>query len=159
MALITPALVISTASPRNIDISQIKTVDITIAENDYIKASLGNDLYAVVVAGSATTYAAFISTYVVPVLAFGVLTDIWHRLRVEITDRGINQMTGEGITTPQNDVANAALREYRQKLSSCLDAMIDYAELTYPTLFDSTLDFQYKFITYYSQTPKRVNAL
>ncbi len=159
MALITAAVVISTASVRNIDAGMILPIDIAAAERDYIEKPLGSDLYDAIVLNSGGTYTTFISTYVVPVMALGVISNIWNRLRVEITDRGINQLTGEGITTPQNEAADMALFEYRQRLGTYIGLMIDYADENYPTLFDSTLDYQYKEVTYYSAQPQRVTAL
>ncbi len=159
MALITAATVISTASVRNISTSNILDIDILTAERDYIEKPLGTDLYDAIVLNSGGTYTSFIATYVTPVLALGVISNIWNRLRVEITDRGINQMTGDGITTPQNEAADMALFEYRQRLGSYIGVMIDHADENYPALYDSTIDYQYKEVTYYSQQPLRTTAL
>lgn len=159
MALITAELVISTASVRNIDAGIILPIDIATAERDYILAPLGADLYDAIVANTLGIYTSFISTYVVPVLAIGVISNIWNRLRFEITDRGINQFTGEGITTPQNEAAESALFEYRQRLSSYMGAMILYCSENYDTLYDSTNDYQFHEVTYYSATKQRMTAL
>jgi hypothetical protein len=120
--------------------------------------ALGLELYSAVVADSAS-YASFISTYILPVLAYGTLSNVWNRLGVEVTDRGVNRFTGEGITTAPDTDKTATLFEIRQRLSSAIGAMIDYADENYPDLFDSDIDYQYKEITYYSQGTKRVNAL
>ena len=159
MALITAATVISTALVRNIDSAQILPIDIVTAERDYIEKVLGSTLYAAIVLNSGAVYTSFITDYITPVLALGVLSNIWNRLRFEITDRGINQFTGEGITTPQNEAAEQALFEYRQRLGSYIGAMIDYADENYPALYDSTIDYQYKEVTYYSNQLQRDTML
>lgn len=159
MALITAATVISTAAVRNIDSSHIKAVDIYTAEIDYIKKPLGSDLYDAIVANSGGTYTTFITNFVTPVLSLGVLSNIWNRLKVEVTDRGVNQFTGEGITTPQNEATEAALFEYRQRLGTYIRAMIDYAAENFDDLYDSTIDYQTNEVTYYSPVLQRMTAL
>lgn len=158
MALATAAQIIAAVSTRNIDAGHFLPAEINIAERDYVLDALGLELYSAVVADSAS-YASFISTYILPVLAYGTLSNVWNRLGVEVTDRGVNRFTGEGITTAPDTDKTATLFEIRQRLSSAIGAMIDYADENYPDLFDSDIDYQYKEITYYSQGTKRVNAL
>jgi len=158
MALITASEIITLVSTRNIDEGHILSTEIAVAENDYVKAAIGADLYAEVV-DDVVTYAAFIETYIHPVLAYGVLSNIWNRLGVEVTDRGVNSFTGEGITTPQvQDKANT-LFEIRQRLSSLQRSMIDYAETEYPDLFDDELDYVTDEVSFYSERQKRYNQL
>lgn len=158
MALATAEQIIAAVSTRNIDAGHFLPAEINIAERDYVLDALGIELYAAVVADTVG-YAAFISTYITPVLAYGTLSNIWNRLGVEVTDRGVNRFTGEGITTAPDVDKTATLFEIRQRLSSALGAMINYAAETYPELFDEQIDYQYKELTYYSQGTKRVNAL
>jgi hypothetical protein len=158
MALITAAEIITMVSARNIDAGQILPLEIQVAENDYIKASLGSDLYDAVVTNTGAAYDAFIDDYVQPVLAYGVLSNIWNRLGVEVTDRGINRFTGEGIQSAQAVDKSDTLFEIRQRLSSCLGMMIEYAAAEYPDLYEDQ-DYKYKEVNYYSAHTKRNNAL
>ena len=158
MALIEADEIITIVSTRNIDTGHILPAEIAIAENDYIKKAIGDDLYTAVV-GDLVTYADFITDYIKPVLAYGVLSNIWNRLGVEITDRGINGFTGEGITTPQvQDKANT-LFEIRQRLSSLQRSMIDYAEEQYPDLFDDDIEYITDEVSYNADRVKRYTAL
>jgi hypothetical protein len=157
MALITPAQIIAAISTRNIDTGHILPAEIAIAERDYISNSIGATLYAAIVA-DPTTYTAFISDYITPVLAYGTLSNVWQRMGVEVTDRGVNRFTGDGIQSAQEVDKSATLFEIRQRLSSALGAMIDRAALIYPTLYEDT-DYKYKEINYYSAQRKRNNAI
>jgi len=158
MALIEASEIITIVSTRNLDEGHILPAEIAIAENDYIKKAIGDDLYTAVV-GDLVTYADFITDYIKPVLAYGVLSNIWNRLGVEITDRGINGFTGEGITTPQvQDKANT-LFEIRQRLSSLQRSMIDYAEEQYPDLFDDDIEYITDEVSYNTDRVKRYTAL
>lgn len=135
MALITAAEIITLTQPRNIDEGNIVALEITVAERDYVKKMIGTTLYDAVV-GDAVTYDTFIDDYIKPVLAYGVIGNIWHRLAVEVTDRGINGFTGEGINTPQLIDKENALFEIRQRLGSCIETMIEYADEQYSTLYE-----------------------
>ncbi len=158
MALITAAEVMTIVSTRNLDAGHILPAEIAIAENDYIKAAIGGDLYDAVVA-DVVTYADFIEDYIQPVLAYGILSNIWNRLSVEVTDRGINGFTGEGINTPQLQDKENTLFEIRQRLSSTQRSMIEYADEQYPALFDSQIDYVTDEVSYHSERTKRNNAL
>lgn len=157
MALITAQEVLSIVSTRNIDAGHILPAEILIAENDYIRAAVGSTLYNAVVADTVT-YATFINDYIKPVLSYGILSNIWQRIGVEVTDRGVNRFTGEGIQAATDVDKTATLFEIRQRLSSALESMINYAEDTYPELYEDT-DYKYKEINYYSAHAKRNNAL
>jgi hypothetical protein len=108
MALITPAQIIAAISTRNIDSGHILPAEIAIAERDYISNSIGATLYAAIVA-DPTTYTSFISDYITPVLAYGTLSNVWQRMGVEVTDRGVNRFTGEGIQSAQEVDKSATL--------------------------------------------------
>ncbi len=157
MALITAAEIIVLVSVRNIDASNILATEIAIAENDYVKAAIGKDLYDAVVADTAT-YSAFIDDYLQPVIAYGTLSNIWNRIGVEVTDRGINRFTGDGIQSANEVDKSATLFEIRQRLSTCLGMMIEYADENYPALYEDQ-DYKYKEVNYYSPQMKRNNAL
>jgi len=158
MALMTAAEIIAMVSARNIDEGNIMATEITIAEVDYVAKALGADLYAAVVANSGAVYDTFIEDYVHPCIAYGTLSNIWNRLGTEVTDRGVNRFTGENIQ-PANEVdKSSALFEIRQRLSTCLGLMIDYAAANYPTLYVDQ-EYKYKEVNYYSPQTKRNNAL
>ena len=159
MALITAAQILTIVSPRNLDAGNILPAEIAIAELDYIRDAIGQDLYDAVVTNTDDAYDDFIEYYIHPVLAYGVLSNIWQRLGVEVTDRGINTFTGEGITTPQVQDKETTLFEIRQRLSSLQRNMITYAETQYPDLFDDELDYVTDEVSFYSERPKRYNQL
>lgn len=158
MALITAAEIIAMVSVRNIDAGNILPLEITVAEIDYVRAALGADLYDAVVTNSGAVYDSFIEDYVQPVLAYGTLSNIWNRIGVEVTDRGINRFTGEAIQSANETDKSATLFEIRQRLSTCLGLMIDYADENYPALYVDQ-DYKYKEVNYYSPQTKRNNAL
>lgn len=159
MALITAAQILTIVSSRNLDAGNILPAEIAIAELDYVRDAIGQDLYDAVVTNTDDAYDDFIEDYIHPVLAYGVLSNIWQRLGVEVTDRGINTFTGEGITTPQVQDKENTLFEIRQRLSSLQRNMITYAETQYPDLFDDELDYVTDEVNYYSERLKRYNQL
>lgn len=159
MALITAAQILTIVSSRNLDAGNILPAEIAVAELDYVRDAIGQGLYDAVVTNTDDAYDSFISTYIHPVLAYGVLSNIWQRLGVEVTDRGINTFTGEGITTPQVQDKENTLFEIRQRLSSLQRNMITYAETQYPDLFDDELDYVTDEVSFYSERPKRYNQL
>lgn len=159
MALITAEQILPIVSPRNLDAGNILPAEIAIAELDYVRDAIGQDLYDAVVTNTDDAYDDFIEDYIHPVLAYGVLSNIWQRLGVEVTDRGINTFTGEGITTPQVQDKENTLFEIRQRLSSLQRNMITYAETQYPDLFDDELDYVTDEVNYYSERLKRYNQL
>jgi len=160
MALITASEVIAAVSTRNIDAGHILPAEILIAENDYIRAALGSDLYNAIVADgpSYATYGTFRTGYIIPVLSYGILSNIWQRIGVEVTDRGINRFTGEGITTAPDVDKSATLFEIRQRLSSAIGSMLEYADEQFPALYEDQ-EYKYKEVNYYSAHAKRNNAL
>ena len=159
MALITAAQILTIVSPRNLDAGNILPAEIAVAELDYVRDAIGQDLYDAVVTNTDDAYDDFIEDYIHPVLAYGVLSNIWQRLGVEVTDRGINTFTGEGITTPQVQDKENTLFEIRQRLSSLQRTMITYAKTEYPDLFDDELDYVTDEVNYYSERLKRYNQL
>lgn len=159
MALITAAQILTIVSSRNLDACNILPAEIAIAELDYVRDAIGQGLYDAVVTNTDDAYDDFIEDYIHPVLAYGVLSNIWQRLGVEVTDRGINTFTGEGITTPQVQDKENTLFEIRQRLSSLQRTMITYAETQYPDLFDDELDYVTDEVNFYSERLKRYNQL
>ena len=159
MALITAAQILTIVSSRNLDAGNILPAEIAVAELDYVRDAIGQDLYDAVVTNTDDAYDDFIEDYIHPVLAYGVLSNIWQRLGVEVTDRGINTFTGEGITTPQVQDKENTLFEIRQRLSSLQRTMITYAKTEYPDLFDDELDYITDEVSFYSERAKRYNQL
>lgn len=109
----TPAEVISLALTRTIRDGQIKDSDISLARDKYVSVYLS---------GVIDEQSAFYINYVKPVIAYGVIVDIWNRISVEVTDRGVHQMLAQGATHLQ-DASDRALRSYSMKLNELITLM------------------------------------
>lgn len=109
----TPSEVISTALVRALRPEHIKQSDIDIAKARYVDAYIsGNYL-------QNTTY---YSNYVKPVIAYGVIVDLWPSIAVEVSDRGVQQLVAQGAT--QNEAAaDKAWLQYSRKLMLLIDLM------------------------------------
>lgn len=109
----TPSEVISTALVRALRPEHIKQSDIDLAKARYVDAYIsGNYL-------QNTTY---YSNYVKPVIAYGVIVDLWPSIAVEVSDRGVQQLVAQGAT--QNEAAaDKAWLQYSRKLMLLIDLM------------------------------------
>lgn len=154
-ALITAAEVISIASKRNINAGHILASDIATAELTYVRDAIGQSLYDAVVEDT-TTYATFITTYVKPVLAYGILANNWNRIKVVVTDRGVNRLTGENTQTATEDDSDAARYEVRSTLNTLIQSMIDF--ISDDPLYEDQA-YECRDISYSSIQAKRQNAL
>jgi hypothetical protein len=127
MALITISEVITAAYTRKVDVLQFKAVDIEAAEFRYIRDALGENLYNEVVADT-TTYSTFISTYIKPCLAYFVKYSTFEQFFSEISDRGVNHLTGQNFQTVSNAARTDAKTEVLSKANILLEKMIDYVQ-------------------------------
>jgi hypothetical protein len=91
----------------------VKQSDIDLAKARYVDAYIsGNYL-------QNTTY---YSNYVKPVIAYGVIVDLWPSIAVEVSDRGVQQLVAQGAT--QNEAAaDKAWLQYSRKLMRLMDLM------------------------------------
>jgi hypothetical protein len=110
----TPAQVITAALTRNLDAAHIKQGDVDQAKSMYVAAYIDP-----VPAESST----FFTTYCSPVVAYGTIVNVWHRIATEVTDRGVVQMLSQGATQ-NNDASMRALAEHRETLNRYIDAMV-----------------------------------
>jgi hypothetical protein len=109
----TPSEVISIALVRALRPEHVKQSDIDLAKARYVDAYIsGNYL-------QNTTY---YSNYVKPVIAYGVIVDLWPSIAVEVSDRGVQQLVAQGAT--QNEAAaDKAWLQYSRKLMRLMDLM------------------------------------
>jgi len=115
---------------RNIDVSHFKSEDVDLALQRYVRPNLGDDLYDAIVADQVT-YADFINTFILQVVAYGVALDKFEVIRVAITDRGIQAMLGEGMTLPQD--AWLLKKQFALNRDKWISLMVEYAKGEYPT--------------------------
>jgi hypothetical protein len=109
----TAAEVISLALTRTIREGQIKASDISLARAKYVNTYL---------TGTIDETSTFYANYVKPVIAYGVIVDIWDRISVEVTDRGVQQMLAQGATRSQ-DASDRGLYNHSVKLNELIGLM------------------------------------
>jgi len=126
MAAITKSEVVSLALTRNLSTDHILQTDIEIAKDMYVDAYLDDITY------ESTIY----DDYVKPVIAFGVIVNIFFRVASEITDRGVVAMVSEGANGLDQESKLSLLGEIKMTLSKLIERMIAAAEET------STLTFE-----------------
>ena len=103
---------------RNIDISFIKKEHFSVAESMYLFP------YFV----SPFEYKEdFFNLYVKPVIALGVIVNLFHTMSVEFSDRGLIEMISEGARTAVSDKQREVLSEYEQMLFNNIETMITKA--------------------------------
>jgi hypothetical protein len=130
MALMTIADVITAAYTRNIATSQLKTTDIDIAEFQYIRPALTENLYNAVVADTAT-YATLINTYIKPCLAYFVKYITIENIFVEVSDRGLNHLNSDNATTVGSQQRTDYKTEVLNKANILLEKLVDYVTNQY----------------------------
>ena len=118
MAAITKSEVISLALTRNLSTEHILDSDIDVAVKMYVDAYIDDVTYE-------TTY---YDDYVKPVIAFGVIVNIFNRIATEITDRGIVQMVNEGAQGLSDQSKVKTLNEYQLQLNHLIELMTDQAD-------------------------------
>ena len=143
--MIQPSEVIEIALSRNISEELIRDRDIEAAQIDYLKKYVGADLYDLVVANADSDYDDFITDYVKPVLAYGVIYNIFDRISAEVSDRGVVQMLSEGATVMDAEGKIRAKQEYLSTLVVYLEKMTDYLGDSEDTLFDEYEDQEYEY--------------
>lgn len=109
----TASEVIELAFTRNISTDHIKQSDIDTAQIRYVDAYIeGYD-----------SESEFFNTYCKPVIAFGVATDIIHRIDMELSDRGIQQMLSDGAARPDMNAKSDLRREFARKRDQVIHTM------------------------------------
>jgi hypothetical protein len=109
----TPSEIIELALVRTMRPEHIKQADIDAAKARYVEAYISGNYQG------ATTY---YNNYVKPVIAYGVIVDIWPAISVEVSDRGVQQLVNQGATR-NDEAANAAWLHYSRKLARAIDLM------------------------------------
>lgn len=130
MALMSIAEVKTAAFNRTVDDTQFKLTDIDIAEFKYIREALTENLYNAVVATPAS-YATLITTYLKPALAYWVKYINFENFYTEISDRGINQLTGTNYQTASNQARTDLKTEVLEKARLLTEKMVDYVSTEY----------------------------
>lgn len=115
MAAITKSEVISLALTRNLSDDHILDSDISVAVEMYVNAYLDNITYL----------SSIYDAYVKPVIAFGVIVNIFHRISYEITDRGMVAMVSQGTSTVDRDGKLDLQAEIRTHLYKLIKIMIE----------------------------------
>jgi hypothetical protein len=138
MALMTVAEVITAAYTRNVDTNQLKTSDIEMAQFEYIRPVLTENLYDLVVAAPTTTYSTLVTTYIKPCLAYFVKYLTFESFYTEVSDRGINHLTGDNIQTVSSQARSDAKAEVLHKAQILEEKLLDYVQAQY---FDGDSDY------------------
>jgi len=127
----TAAEVISLAFTRNLDEKHIKASDIAIAQKRYVDAYIsgyeeggegGND---------------FFDNYCKPVIAYGVVVDIFHRIATEVTDRGVVVFDTTGARSLSGEQLQAVKNEYATQRNYLIQSMVAEAEVEGLTVIQS----------------------
>ena len=71
---------------------------------------------------------ALYTTYVKPVIAYGVAWLVFDKLSTEVTDRGVVAMLSNGATLPQADVRLASKNAIMTTLQELIDQMVEEAD-------------------------------
>lgn len=111
----TAAEIIALTLTRNVSEQHILTSDITVATKRYV------DTYISGYSTSGTYY----TTYIEPVIAHGVIVDIWERLSAEITDRGMVKMLSQGAANSSREEKQDLRNEMQSKLNDLIKLMCD----------------------------------
>jgi hypothetical protein len=143
--MIQPSEVIEIALARNISEELIRDRDIEAAQIDYVKKYVGTDLYDLLVANADNDYDDFIADYVKPVLAYGVVYNIFDRITAEVSDRGVVAMLSEGATVMDAESRLRAKQEYLSALVVYLEKMTDYLGDSEDALFEDYEDQEYEY--------------
>jgi len=113
MAAITKSEIISLALTRDLDTDHILDTDIAISKKMFVDAYLDD----------ITFESAIYDDYVKPVIAFGVLSNIFYRIASEITDRGVVAMVSEGANGLDQESKLSLLDEIKTTLGHLIDIM------------------------------------
>ena len=150
--MITAQEIVDTVVVRNLDTGNFKAVDIEISGKK-IKKLLGSELWQELDEGD---HEGFLNDYVKKALAYTVFYDNFEELRTEITDRGINNFTGEGYAMATEEKIRKLKISIALKRDMFIGEMVAYAkkeidsfkpEATHPGIISL------------SGEPKRVNHL
>ncbi len=97
---ISEADVYSIAFNRNVSTGLIKSTQIHVAEDMWVKSFISEDFYnELTKEENLEDYYSFIDNYIKPIIAWGVLYNNYDYLTQNVTDKGIIQMLVEGTAT------------------------------------------------------------
>lgn len=113
----TASEVIQLAATRGLSVNHIKDTDIAISKKLYVTSYIEDTI---------DEDSTFFETYCKPVIAYGVIVQIWNRIATELTDRGTVQMAIQGAVQSA-EASNKALKEYSRTLSRLIDIMQEAA--------------------------------
>ena len=119
MASITKSEILSLAFSRNISEDLIKDADVTSSIRKFVLPYLGE-----VPDVTGTLY----TTYVKPVIAYGVAWLIFDKLSTEVTDRGVVAMLSTGATLPNQETRLASKNAIMVTLQQLIDQMCEQAD-------------------------------
>ena len=119
MASITKSEILTLAFSRNITEDLIKDSDVTSSIRKFVLPHLGS-----VPDVTGTLY----TTYVKPVIAYGVAWLIFDKLSTEVTDRGVVAMLSTGATLPQAETRLASKNAIMTTLQQLIDQMCEQAD-------------------------------
>ena len=119
MASITKSEILSLAFSRNISEDLIKDADVTSSIRKFVLPYLGE-----VPDVTGTLY----TTYVKPVIAYGVAWLIFDKLSTEVTDRGVVAMLSTGSTLPNQETRLASKNAIMVTLQQLIDQMCEQAD-------------------------------
>lgn len=145
MALMTISEVKTAAYTRKVDDNQFKDSDIEMAQFKYIRPILTENLYNAVVADTAS-YTTLITSYIKPCLAYYVKYMTFESFYSEISDRGINHLTGDNFQTSSNAARTDLKNEVLEKARILAEKLTDYVTQRYHagdslyTLYGNTTD-------------------
>jgi hypothetical protein len=111
----TAAEIIALTLTRNVSEEHILPSDITIATKRYVDAYITG----------YSTESAYFTAYCEPVIAHGVIVDIWERLSAEITDRGMVKMLSQGAANTSIEEKQHLRNEMQSKLNDLIELMCD----------------------------------
>jgi hypothetical protein len=114
----TAAEVIALAFTRNLDVNHIKESDIDIAKQRYV------DPY---ISGYTVDNAWYVD-FCYPVIAYGVATDIFHRIASEVTDKGITVFDTTGARSLSGEQLQTVKNEYATQRNQLIARMTTAAE-------------------------------
>ena len=114
----TAAEIIALAYTRNIATGHITQADIDVATREYVTK------YITPTSATSTFY----TSYVHPVIAFGVACDIFNRISSEITDRGVVEMLSDGARVMDAEGKRRTLGEYEATRDKLIEIMVEEAE-------------------------------
>lgn len=129
--LVTADYVATTAlTNKNTDKALIKDAFIEAAQLEYLRPTLGEDLYDKIVAGGLDTdHQTLLNTYIKPALAFYVKYMIIPDMNANTTSKGTRTFGSDNFTQPASDKSRAELANMTIVMADTLrDKMVRHIE-------------------------------